>query len=195
MWGQNDGSELGENPGYRRILARSSRVDTTVEEQANAIEVGTDEQSCSRQTRRSTVKLYETRISFHRETRELPSYTTVERRRDRRFSHVEKVTKVCESEADADSFSDEEYYPDNLEEKSLTRAGLRQKQKFPMKRKHGQAVNLYSQAAYREMNPQQGDEERLYRNGMAQGGRRRDTRRYLHHEAACSSSQANAPDY
>ena len=175
MWGQSDGSELGENPCYRRILARSSRADTTVEEQANAIEVGTDEQSWSRQTRRSTVKLYETRISLRRETRDLPSYTTVERRRDRRFSHVEKVTKVSESEADADSFSDGEYYPDNLEENSLTRAGLRQKQKFSMKGKHGQAVNLYRQTAYREMNPQQGDKGRLYRNEMAQGGRKRDT--------------------
>ena len=176
--GLKDSSELDENPSYRKILARSSGVDTTVEERGKAID--TDEPSGSRKTQRST------RISLAREKEDLLDDTTVERRRDLRFSHVEKVTEVSEGE-DKESFSEEEYYPDSLEGNSLTRAALKQNQKWFMKQKHG--------LADREMSPQQRDEERLYRNKMSQGGRRRDIPRYLHHEEACSSSQANAPDY
>ena len=173
--------QLSCGPSYRKILAHSSAVDTTVEERGKAIEVGTDEPSGSRKTQRST------RTSLPREKEDLLDDTTVERRRDLRFSHPEKVTEVSESE-DNETFSEEEYYPDSLQGNNLTRAALKQSHTLFMNRQnHG--------LADREMSPQQRDEERLYTNQMTQGRRRRDIRRYLHYEAACSSSQANAPDY
>ena len=193
MWRLNDGSELDENPSYKRILACSAAVDTTVAQRANTNETGTDAPLRSTQTRRSTIKVYERQTSLTHEKEDPLGDTTMGRRNNLRFSHVEKVTEAIES-VDSEGFSDEEYYADTLHENNLTRTSS-QRQKMYMKGNHGQAADLYRQAVYEEMGPQQIDDRSMYRNVTTQERRRRDTRRRPDYEAAFSSSQANAPGY
>ena len=193
MWNLNDGSELDEDPSYKRILARSGAVDTTVVQRANANETGTDAPLRSTQTRRSTVKVYERQISLSHEKEDPLGDTTMGRRNNLLFSHVEKVTEVIES-VDSEGFSDEEYYADTLHENNLTQTSS-QRQKMYMKGNHGQAPELYRQAVYEEMGPQQKDHRGMYRNVTTQERRRRDTRHCPQYQAAFSSSQANAAGY
>ena len=173
MWKLNDGSELDEHPRYRRMLARLSTVSvsTTVEQRTNAIDTGADRPLCSTKTRRSTMKVYDTDDFLSNGNDNLEGYVTVRRRNDLRFSHVGKEFSEC---VDSESFSEDEYGPNTVEETNLTRTAPQQRQKMRMEGKQEKATNLYRHPAYEEMRPPRKDEGRMYMNERTRERRRRD---------------------
>ncbi|KAJ7385668.1 hypothetical protein OS493_013694 [Desmophyllum pertusum] len=189
MWKQNDGSEFEDNPCYRRIVARASTVQTSVEQRTNAIETGRDQPLRSTQTRRST-KVYEARISLvSHEMEEHLCNTAAENRNCPRFSNVAgKLTEFRKSD-DTEISLDEDYF--TLEDHNLFRAGPSQKQQVCTKGDHcSQAAQLY-RSAYDEMSPPRKDERSMYRKEIPQELRRDSRGCSPHYEAIYLPTVAN----
>ena len=189
MWKQNDGSEFEDNPCYRRIVARASTVQTSVEQRTNAIETGRDQPLRSTQTRRST-KVYEARISLvSHEMEEHLCNTAAENRNCPRFSNVAgKLTEFRKSD-DTEISLDEDYF--TLEDHNLFRAGPSQKQQVCTKGDHcSQAAQLY-RSACDEMSPPRKDERSMYRKEIPQELRRDSRGCSPHYEAIYLPTVAN----